>query len=241
MNSYSGNGDSGKGGKRGRLMWLLFLGIAASLTIGSCASLPNFRWIKESIVVIESEGLGAGIAITKDGYILTNNHVVSNGPMTVHYFYGPKVRTTPGRFVYGWPEGDIAVVKVEVPLYPARFGDSDTIKVGDTVYTYGHPYGIAWSCTKGIVSAIRYTEIGQKIFQHDAMIGPGNSGGILANEAGNVIGINFAGEAMRMGLFHQPIMLGVNYALSGNLAYNAAMLVINIDRELECGKELLER
>jgi len=219
------------------LLCVLFVGCV------SFQSQIDFYKLAHSVVVIQSNsGIGSGILIDKRGYILTNNHVIQ-GNLEKVYYLDPEgfVQNKPPIMSYGWEEGDLAIVKIEPEDYfiPARFGDSDKVKVGDTVYAIGHPHDIPWTCSRGIISAIRYMKNGEKVFQHDAMIGPGNSGGLLANERGEIIGINFAALALQISWFAPPISLGVNYAIASNIARKAARMIIEIFEELECGRKNL--
>lgn len=140
---------------------------------------------------------GSGFIITSDGYILTNYHVIS-GSKTVtvatydHESYEAKV--------IGYDESnDIAVIKIDAEnLTPVTFGDSDALRVGDSVYAIGNPLGeLTFSLTGGIVSALSrnvQTEAGttMSLIQTDCAINSGNSGGALFNTRGEVIGITNA-------------------------------------------------
>src|SRR3954462_7400723 len=139
-------------------------------------------------------GLGSGVIVSPDGYILTNNHVV-DGVQTV------KVDLSDGRSfsakVVGTdPATDLAVVKIPAPgLSTLEVGDSDAVKVGDVVLAVGNPLGVGETVTSGIISAKgRTTPSGddgyQDFLQTDAAINHGNSGGALVNAAGELIGIN---------------------------------------------------
>ncbi|MDP4218877.1 MAG: trypsin-like peptidase domain-containing protein [Bacteroidota bacterium] len=175
-----------------------------------------------------SEGLGSGVIVTSDGYILTNNHVVENaakkGGIIIkltdkHEYEGHVVGTD--------PTTDIAVVKIEATGLPvAALGNSDDVSVGEWVLAVGNPLGLESTVTTGIVSSIgRYANIfdearakvpsGTSIanfIQTDAAINPGNSGGGLFNARGQVIGIN-AAIATRTGMF-----AGYGFAIPINLA-----------------------
>jgi len=150
-------------------------------------------------------GTGSGVIISKDGYILTNNHVVSlaatdNGKLRVVF---NDDSTTTARIVGRDPKTDLAVIKVDKSgLTVAQLGNSDKIAVGDAVIAIGSPYGLARTVTSGIVSAldrpVRLSGEGSDTnavidaIQTDAAINPGNSGGALIDGAGAVIGINTA-------------------------------------------------
>ncbi len=142
------------------------------------------------------EGAGSGFVISKDGYIVTNNHVVDGmDEIMVAFTDGSeRVATVVGRD----PKTDIALIKVEPGdhLRPIALGDSDAIRPGDWVVAIGNPFGLEHTVTAGIVSAKhRRDVIGgsyDDFIQTDAAINPGNSGGPLINLAGEVIGINTA-------------------------------------------------
>jgi len=143
----------------------------------------------------EQRGVGSGFVISRDGYILTNNHVVENAEKI-------KVKLANGKEFEGKVVGrdaktDLALVKVEgVPdLQPLSLGDSDDLKVGNWVVAVGSPFGLEQTVTAGIVSA-KGRVIGSgpydNFIQTDASINPGNSGGPLINMKGEVVGINTA-------------------------------------------------
>lgn len=148
-------------------------------------------------MVQESEGLGSGVIISSDGYIITNAHVVSNVTEA-------KVTLNDGREftakVVGSDEyTDVAVLKVEATNLPAaKLADSDYLKVGELAVAIGNPYGFDHTVSAGVVSALnRSLDMDNGItlagiIQTDAPINPGNSGGALASADGLVIGINTA-------------------------------------------------
>jgi serine protease Do len=160
-------------------------------------------------------GLGSGVVVSSDGYILTNNHVVS-GADTV------KVTLADGRElnakVIGTDEKtDVAVIKVEAKDLPAlTFADSDDVQVGDRVLAVGNPFGLGQTVTTGIVSATgRGVSLGvdyADFIQTDAAINPGNSGGALTDMQGRLIGINTA-ILSRTGGFQ-----GIGFAIPADLA-----------------------
>lgn len=137
-------------------------------------------------------GLGSGVIVSSDGYILTNNHVVENAKEI-------KVTLTDGRTfnakVVGTdPETDVALIKVQANNLPVlTLGDSNKVEVGDVVLAIGNPFGVGQTVTSGIVSAKdRVTSSGmdQDFIQTDAAINPGNSGGALVDTEGRLVGIN---------------------------------------------------
>jgi putative serine protease PepD len=151
---------------------------------------------------------GTGVVLTADGYVLTNNHVVSNsGEITVTLSDG---RKTTAKIVGRAPSYDLAVIKLDGVngLTPAELGKSSNLTVGQSVVAIGSPLGLEGTVTSGIVSALdRTVEVpgdnGQSVvyngIQTDASINPGNSGGPLVNLDGQVIGINSSIQASRGG------------------------------------------
>src|SRR3954469_20278321 len=139
-------------------------------------------------------GVGSGVIVSKDGYILTNNHVVDSAD-TVKVEL-PDRRTFTAKVVGTDAATDLAVVKIDGSNLPTLVvGDSDAVKVGDVVLAVGNPLGIGETVTSGIISAKgRTTPSGddgyQDFLQTDAAINHGNSGGALVNAAGELVGIN---------------------------------------------------
>lgn len=139
-------------------------------------------------------GLGSGVIVTDDGYILTNNHVVEGADQV-------KVALQDGRefdakVVGRDPKTDVAVLKVDAKSLPAvALGNSEQIEVGDVVLAVGNPFGIGQTVTMGIISATGRATLGldyEDFIQTDAAINPGNSGGALVDANGRLIGINTA-------------------------------------------------
>ena len=143
----------------------------------------------------ETEGVGSGVIFKNDGYIITNNHVIAGAKEII-------VSLSDGNTVNGTLIGtdemtDIAVVKVDAKDLPvAELGDSDEVVVGEPAIAIGNPMGLEFqgSVTVGVISALNRTldlnDRRVKLFQTDAPISPGNSGGALVNADGEVIGIN---------------------------------------------------
>jgi serine protease Do len=139
-------------------------------------------------------GVGSGVIVTRDGYILTNNHVVNDADeVKVSLQDG---RSFTAKVVGKDPKSDVAVVKIDAHDLPAiTFADSDKCEVGDLVLAVGNPFGIGQSVTRGIVSAKDRAAMDldyQDFIQTDAAINPGNSGGALVDADGRLIGINTA-------------------------------------------------
>jgi serine protease Do len=141
------------------------------------------------------QGAGSGFIISKDGYIVTNNHVV-DGATEVTVTLANK-KEYAAKVIGRDPKTDVALVKIEPrePLTVASLGDSDQLRVGEWVVAVGNPFGLSNTVTKGIVSA-KNRVIGagpyDDFIQTDAPINPGNSGGPLFNLKGEVVGINTA-------------------------------------------------
>ncbi len=163
------------------------------------------------------QGLGSGVIVSNDGYILTNNHVVANADsITVRFSDG---RSMGAKVVGADPKSDIAVIQVNASgLTPIRRGDSDGLQVGEIVLAVGSPLNpnLAHSVSQGIVSAKGRSNVGladyEDFIQTDAAINPGNSGGALVNLDGELIGINTA-IASRSGGFQ-----GIGFAVPVNMA-----------------------
>jgi len=148
-----------------------------------------------------TKGVGSGVIISDDGYIMTNNHVVANADTVKVLLNDGKAYTA--KVIGTDKTSDIAVVKINAPeekLIPAQLGNSKGLRVGDMVIAAGNPLNIGTTVTFGIVSALghRNSEVtgpsamASDIIQTDAAINPGNSGGALADMDGRVIGINEA-------------------------------------------------
>lgn len=143
---------------------------------------------------IESS-LGSGVIVSADGYLLTNNHVVSDADQIVVALRDG--RETHARIVGSDPETDLAVLKIDLDNLPIiELGSSDDIRVGDVTLAIGNPFGVGQTVTIGIISATGRNQLGLNTFedfiQTDAAINPGNSGGALVDATGNLIGINTA-------------------------------------------------
>lgn len=176
-----------------------------------------FKWFFEDIPdrELKQQSLGSGFIIDKDGYIITNNHVVEGADeIRVKLADGREFKA---RVVGRDPKTDLALIKITTlfkDLPVLTLGDSDKIRVGDWVLAIGNPFGLEHTVTQGIISATgRVIGAGpyDNFLQTDAPINPGNSGGPLINLNGEVIGINTAIIATGQ---------GIGFAIPSNLAKN---------------------
>lgn len=185
-----------------------------------------------AIQILNGQGgaLGSGFVFDKEGHIVTNYHVVEGATdLEVDFPSGYKTR---GSVIGKDLDSDLAVVKVTAPaeeLYPLALGDSDQIKVGQTVIAIGNPFGLVGTMTVGIVSAkgrtmesMRASSEGNfftagDMIQTDAAINPGNSGGPLLNINGEVIGLNRAIRTTDTNGVGEPVNSGIGYAVSVNI------------------------
>jgi putative serine protease PepD len=205
-------------------------------------------------LAVESEdgsGSGSGVALTEDGYVLTNAHVVTLGGLTEN----PSITVQlwdgsvfPAKLIGYDSVYDLAVVKVQVTgLKPITFTDSDKLNVGENVVAIGAPLGLASTVTEGIISALNRTiqvasaevsenpglqfwngtgnaPISLQVIQTDAAINPGNSGGALVNSQGELIGINVAIATAGNG---ESGSIGVGFAIPSNTAFRISQEIIN--------------
>jgi S1-C subfamily serine protease len=170
----------------------------ANVPLGDPGVIEAARDVTPSVVSVRPagrEGLGSGVIVSRNGYILTNNHVVrGSGSAEITLATGRKITGT----VLGTdPTVDVAVVKVPLTDLPAApLGDSDKLMVGQSAIAIGNPLGFERTVTSGIVSAVGRELRGREglanLIQTDASINPGNSGGPLVDARGRVIGINTA-------------------------------------------------
>lgn len=139
--------------------------------------------------------LGSAVLMSKEGYLLTNNHVTAGADQIIVALKDG--RETLARVIGSDPETDLAVLKIDLPNLPAiTLGRSDSIRIGDVVLAIGNPFGVGQTVTMGIISATGRNQLGlntyEDFIQTDAAINPGNSGGALVDAQGNLLGINTA-------------------------------------------------
>ncbi len=156
---------------------------------------PWFRFFFGDQQSPQQAGLGSGVIVSPDGYVLTNNHVV-DGADEIEVILNDS-RRTQAKVVGTDPDTDLAILKIELDKLPAvTLGNSDALMVGDSVLAIGNPFGVGQTVTSGIVSALGRNQLGINTFENfiqtDAAINPGNSGGALVDSQGNLMGINTA-------------------------------------------------
>jgi serine protease Do len=164
---------------------------------------------------LRQRGLGSGLIVSSDGYIVTNNHVV-RGADEVTVILGDD-RDFRANLVGADPKTDLALLKIEATgLTPASWGDSESTRVGEWVLAIGSPFGLDQTVTAGIISAKGRARVGladyEDFLQTDAAINPGNSGGPLVNMKGEVVGINTAIASRTGG------SMGVGFAIPSKMA-----------------------
>ena len=143
----------------------------------------------------QAVGLGSGVIVSADGYLLTNNHVVEGASdIDVQLADGRQARA---RLVGTDPETDLALLRIPLqPLPVIALGDVRALQVGDVVLAIGNPFNVGQTVTSGIVSALGRNRLGLSTFENfiqtDAAINPGNSGGALVDADGRLVGINTA-------------------------------------------------
>lgn len=142
-------------------------------------------------------GLGSGVIVSKDGYIITNNHVIDKADEIMVTIPGRSNKEYSAKLIGADPKSDVAVIKVDAnDLDPIMIGNSEDLDVGDVVFAIGNPFGVGQSVTQGIISANNKDSVGineyEDFIQTDASINPGNSGGALVDSRGALIGINTA-------------------------------------------------
>ena len=192
-----------------------------------------------TVAIITDQGQGSGFVYDAQGNVDTNYHVIE-GATSV------EVRFTSGYMAYGTIVGtdldsDLAIIKVDAPaseLHPLPLGDSEALKVGQTVVAIGNPFGLNSTMTVGIISALGRTLdsahetpdgalfTAGDIIQTDAAINPGNSGGPLFNINGEVIGINRAIRTTSFTETGEPVNSGIGFAISVNMVKRVVPVLI---------------
>jgi serine protease DegQ len=156
---------------------------------------PWFRFFFGDQQERPQSGLGSGVIVSPNGYVLTNNHVIEGADdieVTLN-----DTRKAKAKVIGTDPETDLAVLKIDLDKLPVIvLGNSDVLQVGDQVLAVGNPFGLGQTVSAGIVSALGRNQLGINTFENfiqtDAAINPGNSGGALVDVQGNLLGINTA-------------------------------------------------
>jgi putative serine protease PepD len=213
---------------------------ATAVTAAAAKASPSV--VTVYVTSTAGSGSGSGVVLSDDGYVLTNNHVVTLDSSTTSA--DVQVRTADGRLydatVVGTdPTSDLAVIKLADAsgLTPATFADSGDVQVGDLAVAIGAPLGLSDTVTDGIISATdRAVATGSTqddatvidALQTDAAINPGNSGGALVNAAGEVVGINTAIASVASGApgSTQSGNIGVGFAIPSNTAKRIAQEIV---------------
>ncbi len=178
-------------------------------------SLPGQRRLESN--------LGSAVIMSRDGYLLTNNHVTAGADQIVVALRDG--REVLARVIGNDPETDLAVLKIDLDALPVmHLGRSDSIRIGDVALAIGNPFGVGQTVTMGIISATGRNQLGlntyEDFIQTDAAINPGNSGGALIDARGNLIGINTAIFSKSGG------SQGIGFAIPAKLALNVMEEII---------------
>ncbi len=174
----------------------------------------------------KSTGLGSGVIISPDGYIVTNNHVIDRADEIIVTMADSK-KEYKAKLIGSDEKTDIAVIKIEAEnkITPILMGDSSNLEVGDIVFAIGNPFGVGQSVTQGIISAQHKHGIGineyENFIQTDASINPGNSGGALIDSRGALIGINSAILSKSGG------NNGIGFAIEVNMVKDIVQKLVN--------------
>jgi Do/DeqQ family serine protease len=156
---------------------------------------PWFKFFYGDQEEVPQGGMGSGVIVSPEGYVLTNNHVVEGADQIEIVLHDG--RRTQAQVIGTDPDTDLAVLKIKLDRLPVIvWGNSDELQVGDRLLAIGNPFGVGQTVTSGIVSALGRNRLGINTFENfiqtDAAINPGNSGGALVDVNGNLIGINTA-------------------------------------------------
>ena len=176
-----------------------------------------------------TQGQGSGVIVTKEGHIITNEHVISGQQQIRVTLHDGKTYTA--TLVGEDPMLDIAVLKIagDGDFVPLKLGDSSQVRVGQLVFAVGNPFGLSETVTQGIISAKERSISDQQrdLFQTDAAINPGNSGGPLVNMQGEIVGINVAIYSPNK---ENPGFQGVGFSIPSNDVREALVQILERGR-----------
>jgi serine protease Do len=185
----------------------------------------------------KEQGLGSGVIITSDGYILTNNHVVGDADEIMVALANGKKKEYKATLIGSDPQTDVALIKIdEKDLKHIVVGDSSQLRVGDVTLAVGNPFGLEQTVTSGIVSALGRNSLNitgggyENFIQTDASINRGNSGGALIDAEGRLIGIN---TAIQSGVTGGNI--GIGFAIPVNMALSIVKNLLDNDGTVKRG------
>lgn len=210
----------------------------ASQVPGPAVSALVYQVITPSLVLVRTDrfdadeqrgvGLGSGVLVSADGQILTANHVVEGSEAIDLTFADGSTSTA--RVTAALPEQDLAVLRADTlpaEVMPAVLGNPGSLRIGSEAYVIGHPYGLAWSLSSGVVSGLDRTfrrpdsdQVLRGLIQFDAAVNPGNSGGPLLDRAGHVVGIVTA----LLNPTQDDVFIGIGLAVPIDVAAGAAGL-----------------
>lgn len=177
-----------------KLIILLTLMFMCAVPVFAQEGVVKWQAIPKTVAIVSEKGLGTGCIVTDDGYVVTNKHVVFSCEFL--QIFDSEFREYGARVIGYHSECDIAVIKInswdKLDYFKEenQVANPNQIFLMDEVYAIGHPLGMAWTITKGIISNKFEMPNGVRYIQTDASINPGNSGGALVNARGQLIGIN---------------------------------------------------
>ena len=180
----------------------------------------------------KASSLGSGVIISKDGYIVTNNHVIDGADEIIVTLLDDN-KEYKAKLIGKDPTTDLAIIKIDAKdLLPIKFADSSKLTEGDIVFAIGNPFGVGGTITQGIISALNKNNIGlnryENFIQTDASINPGNSGGALVDSRGALIGINSAILSRSGG------NNGIGFAIPSNMVQDVTKALVS-DGKIERG------
>ena len=183
----------------------------------------KFEEHRKPIPKRQQQGMGSGVIVSSDGYIVTNNHVVEAGE-EVQVILGDKQKFD-AKLIGTDPKTDLAILKIDASELPhLDWGDSSRLEVGEMVVAVGNPFGLSQTVTMGIISAVGRANVGivdyEDFIQTDAAINPGNSGGALVNIQGELIGINTAIFSRSGGY------MGIGFSIPSNMVQSVTQSLI---------------